>query len=160
LPVTFYNSFQDVPDYSSYAMKGRTYRYYDGKVQYPFGYGLSYTSFTDTWLKEPQSSISEKDNISFSVNVKNTGTYDGDEVLQVYIEYPAAERMPLRELKSFKRLALQKGKSGSVSFSLPAAELKKWDLQEHQWKLYPGDYYVCIGKNSRDMILKKKITVQ
>lgn len=160
LPVTFYTSFGDLPGYGNYAMKGRTYRYFDGNVQYPFGYGLSYTSFTDEWLKQPADIIAEKDSISFGVKIKNTGKYDGDEVVQVYIEYPAVDRMPLKELKAFKRLSVQKGKDGTLNFSIAAGELKKWDLQQHQWKLYAGDYFLCIGKNANEMILRKKFTVK
>ncbi len=160
LPVTFYNSFGDLPGYGNYAMMERTYRYFDGNVQYPFGYGLSYTSFTDEWLKQPADIIAEKDSISFGVKIKNTGKYDGDEVVQVYIEYPAVDRMPLKELKAFKRLSVQKGKDGTLNFSIAASELKKWDLQQQQWKLYPGDYFLCIGKNANEMILRKKFTIK
>ncbi len=160
LPVTFYNSFGDLPGYANYAMKGRTYRYFDGKVQYPFGFGLSYTSFTDEWLKQPTDIIAENDSISFGVKIKNTGRYDGDEVVQVYIEYPAVDRMPLKELKAFKRVTVQKGKEGVLNFSIAASELKKWDLQQRQWKLYPGDYFLCIGKNANEMILRKQFTVK
>ncbi len=160
LPITFYKAFSDLPAYTSYAMKGRTYRYFDGKVQYPFGYGLSYTNFKTDFAKQPAAIISEKDNISFSLNVANNGNYDGDEVVQIYMEYPGLDRMPLKELKAFKRISVKKGKTGTLQFSIPATELKKWDLQQHGWKLYPGDYYVCIGKNSGEMIARKKFTVK
>ena len=103
LPVTFYQSFADVPAYDNYAMKGRTYRYFNGKVQYPFGYGLSYTSFAYEWQKMPANIRTAKDSLTFSIKVKNTGSRDGDEVVQVYVEYPQVERMPLKELKAFKR---------------------------------------------------------
>ncbi|CAN5554131.1 glycoside hydrolase family 3 C-terminal domain-containing protein [soil metagenome] len=160
LPITFYKAFSDLPAYSSYAMKGRTYRYFDGKVQYPFGYGLSYTNFKTEFVKQPAAVIAEKDKISFSLNIANSGSYDGDEVVQVYIEYPGIDRMPLKELKAFKRISVKKGKSGMLQFSIPATELKKWDLNQHGWKLYPGDYYVCIGKNSGEMITRKKFIVK
>lgn len=160
LPLTFYKSFNDLPDYSSYAMKGRTYRYFNGAVQYPFGYGLSYTSFKSDWAKQPSATITEKDMITFDVKVKNTGAFDGEEVVQVYIEYPSVERMPLKELKAFKRIALKKGAEGTLKFSIPASELKKWDLKDNGWKLYSGDYNICIGKNSSEMVLKTKVSVK
>lgn len=159
LPLTFYKSFADLPAYSSYAMKGRTYRYFDGQVQYPFGYGLSYTTFDNSWNQAPAAVLTAKDKLNFSVKIKNTGNYDADEVVQVYIQYPSIERMPLKELKAFKRVSLKKGKEEIVNFSIPASELMKWDLATHQWKLYQGNYTVCIGKNSSEMILQKKVTV-
>ncbi len=160
LPVTFYKSFDDLPAYSDYAMQGRTYRYFNKPVQYPFGYGLSYTNFEYAWAKEPADLKSEKDNISFDLKITNKGNYDANDVAEVYIEYPDIPRMPLQELKAFKKVFIKKSKEETLHFSIPASELKKWDLQQAGWKLYPGDYYVCIGKNANDMILKKKFTVK
>jgi beta-glucosidase len=68
--------------------------------------------------------------------------------------------MPLKELKAFKKVFLRKSERKMVHFSIPASELKKWDLQQGGWKLYSGSYYVCVGKNASDMILKQKITVR
>jgi beta-glucosidase len=160
LPVTFYKSFDDLPAYYNYSMQDRTYRYFNKPVQYPFGFGLSYSDFVYAWAKEPSNVTSDKGNISFDVKIKNAGNYNADEVVEVYIEYPAIQRMPLKELKAFKRISIQKEKEKTVSFSIPATELKKWDLQQHNWKLYAGDYFLCIGKNADDMILKKKFTVK
>lgn len=160
LPVSFYQSLNDIPDYSSYAMQGRTYRYYDGKVQYPFGFGLSYTSFEYVWNKQPGKINSLKDTLTFSATIKNIGKMNGDEVLQVYIQYPNQERMPLKELKAFKRISIAKGNQQTVQLKIPAQELQKWDLKEHQWKLYPGDYTILIGSNSQDVKLKSTINVK
>lgn len=145
LPLTFYQSFDDLPDYKSYAMKGRTYRYFDGKVQYPFGYGLSYSSFDYAWKQQP---AVQKDQINFSVKIKNTGKMDADEVVQVYIHYPQQDGMPLKELKSFSRISLQPNKEGIVKFSIPVSELKKWD--NDSWKLFSGEYKLVVGSNSAD----------
>jgi beta-glucosidase len=150
LPVTFYQSFADVPAYDNYAMKGRTYRYFNGKVQYPFGYGLSYTSFAYEWQKMPAAIRTVKDSISFSIKVKNTGQMDGDEVVQVYVEYPPVDRMPLKELKAFKRVHVKAGGETEVQMSIPAADLQKWDLATHSWKLYPGTYTLFAGGHSAD----------
>ena len=147
LPVTFYNSFDDLPAYADYSMKGRTYRYFNGKVQYPFGFGMSYTSFGYTWSKEP---AIIKDNISFSVKIKNTGSYNGDEVVQVYIHYPMQEGMPVKELKSFKRIAINKNEEETIDFSIPLTELQKWDDKKHAWKLSNGDYKLVVGENATD----------
>jgi beta-glucosidase len=150
LPVTFYQSFADVPAYDNYAMKGRTYRYFNGKVQYPFGYGLSYTSFAYEWQKMPANIRTAKDSVSFSIKVKNTGSMDGDEVVQVYVEYPPVDRMPLKELKGFKRVHVKAGDSATVQLTIPAADLQKWDLSTNSWKLYPGSYTIFAGGNSTD----------
>jgi beta-glucosidase len=159
LPVTFYQSLDDVPDFSNYDMSGRTYRYYKGKVEYPFGFGLSYTSFNYIWAQQPEKISSTKDTITFSVSIKNTGKMDGDEVAQVYIQYPNLDRMPLKELKSFKRVFIEKENSKTVQFKIPLQELQKWDLEQHQWKIYPGDYSVLIGGSSQDVKLKSTVTV-
>ncbi|WP_240347813.1 glycoside hydrolase family 3 N-terminal domain-containing protein [Longitalea arenae] len=150
LPVTFYQSFADVPAYDNYAMKGRTYRYFNGKVQYPFGYGLSYTSFAYEWQKMPANIRTAKDSIQLSIKVKNTGTRDGDEVVQVYVEYPPVDRMPVKELKAYKRVFVKAGSEETVQFSIPAAELQKWDLATRSWKLYPGNYTIFAGGHSAD----------
>jgi beta-glucosidase len=155
LPVTFYQSVADIPDFSDYSMKEHTYRYFTGKIQYPFGYGLGYSSFTYEWVQEPSAKYKAKDTIHFALRIKNTGNFDGDEVVQAYIEYPKAERMPLKELKAFGRVSVRKGDAGEIRLSIPISELQKWDLAGDKWKLYKGEYSVCIGKNARDMELKK-----
>ncbi len=147
LPVTFYKSFDDLPDYKSYAMQGRTYRYFTGQVLYPFGFGMSYASFDYSWEKQP---LIAKDSISFSVKVKNKGQFNADDVVQVYIHYPTMKGMPVKELKSFKRISLRVNEEGMVIFSIPVSELKKWDEQNGAWALYPGDYKIVVGENAAD----------
>lgn len=160
LPVTFYNSLTDLPDYTSYEMKGRTYRYFEGDVQFPFGYGLSYTTFAYDWHDKPQAIRSAKDSITFSVVITNTGSMDGDEVAQVYIRYPAVERMPLKELKAFKKVSIPKGETQDIRFSIPASELMKWDLKAKKWVLYPGNYQVMVGSSSSDIRLQTEVKVK
>lgn len=159
LPVTFYKSLNDLPPYDNYNMKGRTYRYYNGAVQYPFGFGLSYTSFEYSWRKEPAAVSSLKDKIQFSVTIKNNGTMDGDEVVQVYVQYPPIDRMPIKELKAFKRIHIIKGKEQTIQFSIPLSELQKWDMSKNKWTLYPGKYSILIGASSQDLRLNKDITI-
>ena len=150
LPLTFYKSLSDVPDYSDYNMKGRTYRYYNGPVQYPFGFGLSYTSFTYQLKNKLKPKYSPKDTIAATLLIKNTGAMDGDEVVQAYIEYPNIGRMPLKELKGFKRVTVTKGNEQTVTIKIPAKDLQKWDMTAHKWKLYPGGYKLILGENSGD----------
>ena len=159
LPLTFYRKFSDLPDYKDYGMKGRTYRYYNGPVQYPFGYGLSYTSFGYKWQQQPGNRYTVKDTLAFSLLVENQGAMDGDEVVQAYIQYPDLERMPVRELKAFKRITVAHGNSKEIQFSIPVSELQKWDLGKKQWQLYKGTYKVVLGSHSRDEKLSASFSV-
>jgi beta-glucosidase len=160
LPVTFYRSLNDLPDYTNYSMKGRTYRYYDGQVQYPFGFGLSYTSFNYNWSEEPKSQYQAQEKIEFNIAINNTGKMDGDEVVQAYIEYPGSDDMPLKELKAFKKVFIKKGSASVVTLSIPVSELQKWDPVTNNWKLYKGNYAVCLGKNAKEYFLKKSFTIK
>jgi len=150
LPLTFYKSIANVPNYKDYNMKGRTYRYYDGPVQYPFGFGMSYTSFAYTLANTLQPEYKPTDIIKATVSVENTGKMEGDEVVQAYITYPNIDRMPIKELKAFKRVTVNKGEKQSVDLSIPVTELQKWDLATHKWKIYPGTYKITFGDNSQD----------
>ena len=157
LPVTFYTSVNELPAYNNYAMKGRTYRYFSGAVEYPFGFGMSYTKFDYDWINKP---LINNDTISFSIKIKNTGNYDGDEVAQVYIHYPRIEGMPIEELKAFKRVSLKQNEGNTVSFSIPLSELKKWNDAKSAWKLYNGDYKIIIGSNAADEKLSAPINIK
>lgn len=160
LPLTFYRSVNDLPDYNSYDMKGRTYRYYDGPVQYPFGFGLSYTTFAYQWKEEPAKTFKTGEKITFSVTVKNTGEMDADEVVQAYIQYPNLERMPLKELKAFKRIHLKKGEEAVVNLEIPLSELQKWDQKSNKQKIYPGTYQLVIGKDAATSLLEKSFIIK
>ena len=160
LPLTFYKSLSDVPAYTDYNMKGHTYRYYNGPVQYPFGFGLSYTTFNYELADGLKKSYKTTDTLSASIKIQNTGAMDGDEVLQAYIEYPAIDRMPYKELKFFKRVNITKGDMKSVNVHIPVKELQKWDMATHKWKIYPGDYKLIVGSNSRDEKLSMDFAVK
>ncbi len=160
LPITFYQSLNDLPPYDSYKTEGRTYRYFKGDVQYPFGFGLSYSSFSYQWKGAPRTVKATADQLVFSVAIKNTGGFNADEVAQVYIQYPSLERMPLKELKAFKRVWINKGGEKVVQFSIPVQELQKWDLQEKQWRLYPGEYKVLVGASSQDIRLSSAVQIK
>jgi beta-glucosidase len=156
LPITFYKSANDLPAYTSYAMKGRTYRYFNGPVQYPFGFGLSYTEFDYALVAAAAKTYTAQDTITAILNITNTGKQEGDEVVQGYIEFPNYERMPIKEMKFFKRISLLVGQSKTVQAKIAVNELKKWDLQENKWKLYPGKYKLIFGGNS----IENKITTE
>ena len=160
LPVTFYSTINGLPSYKDYGMHDRTYRYYTGPVQYPFGYGLSYTSFSYDWKQPLKNTYSAKDTLSFSIAVNNTGAMDGDEVVQAYIKYPSVERMPVKELKAFKRVTVSRNGSKEAFFSIPVSELRKWDLTKKQWKLYDGAYKIVLGGNSGEEKLSRPFEVR
>jgi len=160
LPLTFYKALSNVPDYKDYSMKGRTYRYYSGPVQYPFGFGLSYTSFAYSLQNEIKHGYKPTDTISVNVQVKNTGVMDGDDVVQAYIQYPQIDRMPVKELKGFKRVTVSKGNEQTITLKIPVRELQKWDMASHGWKVYPGSYKLVLGSNSQDEKLSLPFTIK
>ncbi|HEY8931036.1 MAG TPA: glycoside hydrolase family 3 N-terminal domain-containing protein [Mucilaginibacter sp.] len=159
LPVTFYKALSNVPDYSDYNMKGRTYRYYTGPVQYPFGFGLSYTTFNYSVTDQLPKKFKAADTLSINVKVKNTGAMAGDAVVQAYIEYPGVARMPVKELKAFKRVAVASGSEQSVVLKIPVRDLQKWDMEKHAWKVYPGNYKVVLGDNSQDAKVSEEVEI-
>jgi beta-glucosidase len=118
LPVTFYKSEKDIPDFSNYDMQGRTYRYFYGTPLYPFGYGLSYTTFEYSNLVVDKTSDTQS-TVEVTVDVKNTGKADGDEVVQIYVSNKTAKSIvPITSLKGFKRVSLKQGEKKTVSFTL------------------------------------------
>jgi beta-glucosidase len=128
LPVTFYESVEDVPDFTDYSMKGRTYRYFKGKPLFPFGYGLSYTTFEYSNLQLPQS-VKKGQSLQAKVTVKNTGDVAGDEVVQLYVSHPntKTKHKPIRSLKGFKRIHLKAGEAKTVRFKLDSRQFSLVD---------------------------------
>jgi beta-glucosidase len=88
--------------------------------------------------------------ILFSVQVKNTGQFNAEEVVQAYVHYPQVDGMPLKELKGFQRVAVKINRQGVATFEIPVAELQKWDAATNAWKLYPGEYRIVVGGHSAD----------
>ena len=111
LPLTFYSSLSQVPSFSDYAMKGRTYRYFSGKPLYSFGFGLSFTTFAYSNIKLPSPTIKAGDPVTIEGEVKNTGSADGDEVVELYLSQPKATDTPIRVLAGFTRVHLGPGQS-------------------------------------------------
>ena len=123
LSVTFYTGIDQLPPFEDYAMKGRTYRYFEGKPLYPFGYGLSYTTFSYSGLTLPQKAFEAGDPLTAEVTVTNTGEREGDEVAQLYLSFPNVAGAPLRALRGFKRVHLKPGESRKVGFELRERDL-------------------------------------
>jgi beta-glucosidase len=144
LPVTFYKNVSQLPNFENYSMEGRTYRYFKGKPLYPFGYGLSYTTFSYRELSLPRATVNAGDPLGADVTVTNTGKVAGDEVVQLYLKFPPVKGAPLLALRGFQRIHLDPGASQKVHF-----ELKDRDLGMVTEDGYPiiagGDYTISIG---------------
>jgi beta-glucosidase len=123
LPVTFYKDANQLPPFEDYAMKGRTYRYFEGTPLYPFGYGLSYTKFAYSALTGPADAVPAGSTVGFDVTITNTGKKAGDEVAQLYLEFPKVPGAPLRALRAFKRVHLEAGAAQMVHFELQPRDL-------------------------------------
>ena len=163
LPVTVYRSIDQLPDFTDYSMKGRTYRYFAGNALYEFGYGLSYTTFEYTDLKVPERRETNKA-VEISVKVTNTGNRDGDEIVQLYVSrHGLPFETPIRSLKGFKRISLKKGEARVVSFTLQPEELAVVDDEGRIWAM-PGEVLLSIGGKQPDKkslenkkVIEKKI---
>jgi len=160
LPVTFYQSVSDLPAFENYAMAGRTYRFFQGKPLYPFGYGLSYTSFGYDRLGTSRDTLRRDDTVTVSVAVTNTGSRAGDEVVQLYVRYPhSAVTRPKRDLRGFRRVTLQPGETRIVTFPLAGRALAYWDADTHRWVVETGPVVLEVGASSADIRLETTITV-
>ena len=147
LPVTFYKSTDELPDFLDYTMKNRTYRYYEGEALFPFGHGLSYTTFA---YGKPVYK-----NGKLSVNVKNTGKCEGLETVQVYIRRIADKEGPLKTLRAFQQVQLKAGEQQTVTIALPRESFEGWDTQSNTMRVVPGKHELMIGGSSADAALVK-----
>jgi beta-glucosidase len=145
LPVTFYKSVSQLPPFEDYSMQGRTYRYFKGEPLYPFGYGLSYTNFKYDNLKLSAKSISAGKSLQVSVNVQNTGSRSGEEVVQLYLtDVAASVPVPIRSLAGVKRVALKAGEKQTVSFTIAASQMTIID-DKGKRVIEPGEFLVSVG---------------
>jgi beta-glucosidase len=144
LPVTFYESVDQLPNFEDYSMNGRTYRYFKGQPLWPFGYGLSYTSFRYSDLSLPRQPIAAGRSLDTSVRVTNTGKVAGDEVVQLYLEFPDVPGAPLRALRGFRRIHLAPGASQTVRFHLRRRDMSMVTAQG-DIIVAQGTYSVSIG---------------
>ncbi|MBQ7488076.1 MAG: glycoside hydrolase family 3 C-terminal domain-containing protein, partial [Clostridia bacterium] len=173
LPETLPIRLEDTPCYLSYGGEGNTavynegvfvgYRYYDKKkmdVLYPFGHGLSYTTFAYSNLKLSADSIKDTETLTVTVDVTNTGKIAGKEVVQLYISDPESSVFrPIRELKGFEKVELAPGETKTVSFELDKRAFAYWSIEIHDWYVESGAFEVQIGRSSRDIELTAKVNV-
>jgi len=144
LPVTFYKSAEQLPPFEDYSMAKRTYRYFSGEPLYPFGYGLSYTSFAYGKPHVDPEKVAAQSAVTISVDVTNTGPIGGDEVVQLYLTHPGVSGAPLRALKGFQRLHFARGEKKTVKFVLRDRELSIVD-ESGKHRIVAGKVEVWIG---------------
>src|SRR5512136_2182854 len=159
LPVTFYQSADQLPPFEDYAMAGRTYRYMTQAPLYPFGYGLSYTHFDYSNLQMSAAAIPADGQLTLSLDVANCGDRAGDEVVQLYVRYPDAKvTRPVKDLRGFQRITLNPGETRRVTFALDARQLAYYG--EDGFVVEPGTVQVLIGSSSADIRLMGEFRVE
>jgi beta-glucosidase len=160
LPVTFYRSTDDLPDFSNYSMSNRTYRYFTGKPLFAFGHGLSYTKFSYSGAKLDQKKTGAKGSITVTVKVKNTGKLDGDEVVQVYFRHMDSKLPQSRlALCGFTRVHISRGETVPVSVNVPVERFRYWDILTKRYVVEPGAYELLVGGASDKLPEKLSLAV-
>ena len=155
LPVTFYKSTEELPAFTDYSMDNRTYKFMKGEALYPFGFGLSYTSFEYSNLSAASSRINNGDSIVISIDVKNTGTRDSDEVVQVYIkDLKASVRVPRHSLCGFKRIHLKSGEKITVNFEINSRAMTIVDEEGRRY-VEGGDFTLFVGGSQPDSVSER-----
>ncbi len=149
LPVTFYTDISQLPNFEDYSMENRTYRYFRGKPLYPFGYGLSYTTFSYSDLSLPQTEVNAGDPVGADVTVTNTGKVAGDEVVELYLKFPPVKGAPRIALRGFQRIHLDPGASQKVHFELKGRDLGMV-TENGNPIIAGGDYIISIGGGQPD----------
>jgi beta-glucosidase len=160
LPVTVYRSVDDLPPFDDYKMTGRTYRFFSGTPLYPFGHGLSYTTFAYKNLRTSAPTLRADGTVIVSVDVTNTGKRTGDEVVQLYVQHlgSAVER-PRKDLRGYGRITLGPGQTRTVSLPLRASSLAYWNAEGHRWVVEEEPVRIQVGASSADIRLESTIRV-
>jgi len=154
LPVTFYRSNNDLPDFLDYSMKNRTYRYFEGQPQYAFGYGLSYTTFAVGKGKLSKSSMKKDSKVTLTVPVTNTGKREGTETVQVYVKALDDPGAPIKAMKGFQKLSLAAGQTDQAIITLDGEAFEYYDESIDELSVKPGRYQILYGTSSLDKDLQ------
>jgi beta-glucosidase len=149
LPLTFYHSVNDLPPFDDYSMKNRTYRYFQGDVPYPFGFGLSYTTFDLSAINLNKNTFKKNDTILLSLNITNTGDMDGDEVIQVYLTTLDFSDRPIKSLVAFERISLKKEKEQHIEISIPVKRFNWFSPEAGEYETSKGNYILEVGNSSQ-----------
>ena len=153
LPVTFYASTSQLPDFMDYNMDNRTYRYFKGEPLYPFGFGLSYTTFAYGEGKLSAASVKAGKGVKVTVPVTNTGSVAGAEVVQVYVKSLDNPDAPIKGLKGFQRVSIAPGATAKVTVELKADAFEYYDGNDGL-SVFPGKYQILVGSSSADKDLQ------
>jgi beta-glucosidase len=160
LPVTFYHTTTDLPAFDDYSMSNRTYRYFNGRPDFAFGHGLSYTKFDYSRPKLNGTDFKARDTITLTFSLCNTGGWNGDEVVQVYFRHLNSGRPQTRlALCGFVRLPLQAGQSARFKMDIPADRFRTWDPAKKQYSVEPGNYELLVGAASDDLRLRVPLKI-
>ncbi len=161
LSTTWLKSLNDLPPMMDYDIrKGRTYMYFKGEPLYPFGFGLSYTTFEYSNLRTSADAVNAAGQITVSVDIKNTGTRAGDEVVQMYVKHvDSAVERPIKELRGFERITLRPNETRTVQLPLKASELTYWDAAKQAYVVEPGKLGIMLGGSSADARVERTVTV-
>lgn len=160
LPITFYKNINQLSDFEDYSMKGRTYRYMSDPL-FPFGFGLSYTTFSIGEAKINKTTIKENESVELIIPVANTGKQDGTEIVQVYVRKLSDTDGPLKALKGFQRVKVAAGKSSQAVINLPYTSFEFYDRASGKMVVTAGEYEVLYGNCSNPKDLKMaKIMIQ
>ncbi|MBQ4294003.1 MAG: fibronectin type III-like domain-contianing protein, partial [Prevotella sp.] len=151
LPITFYKSVNDLPDFLDYRMDNRTYRYFTGEALFPFGHGLSYTSFNFSKPSFKKGKV--------MVSVSNTGKVRGTETVQVYVKRIDDKGKLIKTLRGYKKVALNPGDTKVVEIDMPRERFESWDDNTNTMRIIPGKYQLMVG-NSSDANALKTIVVK
>lgn len=154
LPVTFYKSTDQLPEFTNYSMENRTYRYFKGEPQYAFGYGLSYTDFEFGNAMLSSSSIKSGEKVTISIPLTNKGKRDGAEVVQVYVKSLSNPEAPIKSLKGYARQELKAGESTEVIITLEPESFAYYNADIDGLTVFPGKYKILYGNSSKDIDLK------
>ena len=162
LVETWPKSIDQLPPMKDYDIRhGRTYMYFKGKPLYPFGYGLSYTTFKYSNLRTSLPVLAKDGAVTVSVDVRNTGGRAGEEVVQLYLRQPDSKlERPAKELRGFRRIALEPGQTRTVDLPLPSVALAHWDMNRHAFAIDGRSLEIMVGSSSADIRLKKTIGVE
>jgi beta-glucosidase len=144
LPVTFYASLDQLPPFEDYSMHNRTYRYFRGKPLYEFGFGLSYSTFAYSRMKLSSSKLEAGQPLTVEAEVRNSGKVAGDEVAELYLQYPPSKDAPIRALKGFQRVHILPGETKNVTFTLDPRDLSQV-TEKGEHVVLPGRYSVSVG---------------
>lgn len=160
LPITWYKSAKDLGNIMDYELPSceKTYLYFNKEVDFPFGYGLSYTNFTYNNINIDRDELKENQVVNITVTITNSGNYSGDEVVELYIKhFGKTVKRPVIQLVDFDRIFLEKGESRTITFNLPAKEFYYWSENDRTFKWEQGKGEIIFGRSSRDPIIKKEI---